>query len=57
MDTVLLATELHQLEQKIVPLLHRAGLLAEFPVPSDGKVDAYLNRFFAELKQLLIILH
>jgi hypothetical protein len=57
MDTVLLATELHQLEQKIVPLLHRAGLLAEFPAPSDGKADAYLNRFFAELKQLLIILH
>jgi hypothetical protein len=56
MDTALLATELHQLEQQIVPKLHRAELLAEFPTPADGAGDAYVQRFLAELRQLLKLL-
>ena len=56
MDTPLLATELHQLAQKIVPLLHRAGLLAEFPSPAAGDQEVYVQHFFGELKQLLHVL-
>ena len=48
-----LAIELHQLEQHIVPLMRRAGLVAEFPRPTADEMEAYVEHFLVELKKLL----
>jgi len=48
-----LAIELHQLEQQIVPHLRGAGFDPDFPRPGAANMEAYVERFLAELKKLL----